>query len=176
MKRACIAVVDATKARVFLYQEQTNPGFELVEIRDFDNPGRRLKDSELFSESRPSLMTHGGLRRSVRGGNRNDHGEPGSGSDDHRDAHRDEMDSKFAKLVIDELDSEVRRRKIGHLVLIAEPKMLGTLRAANSVLHRDGLLLEEIDKNLSNLTAPALHDYLSNMELIPPRQRLKAAR
>jgi hypothetical protein len=43
MKRALIATVDAAKARIYLYQEQTNPGFELTEIADLDNAGR---DSE----------------------------------------------------------------------------------------------------------------------------------
>src|SRR4051812_33824693 len=116
MKRACIATIDSARARIYLYQEQTNPGFELTEIADLDNPGRRLPDRDLFSESRPSLKGNS-IRRATTGGQHSDQGAPGAGSDDHRDAHVHEMDARFAKQIVDYLDNEVRRRKVGHLVL-----------------------------------------------------------
>jgi protein required for attachment to host cells len=176
MKRALIATIDAAKARIWLYQEQTNPGFELTEIADLDNPGRRLADRDLYSETRPGLKGTGGLRRTTVGGSHSDQGAPGAGSDYHRDAHRDEMDGRFAKLIVDELDDQVTRRKLGHLVVCASPRMLGTLRTASGALHRDGLVFEEIDKDLSNLTTAQLHDYLANAGIVPGRQRRVAAR
>jgi protein required for attachment to host cells len=175
MKRALIATIDAAKARIYLYQEQTNPGFELTEIADLDNPGRRLADRDLYSETRPGLKGNG-IRRGAVGGSRSDQGAPGSGSDDHRDAHKDEMDGRFAKGIIVELDEQITRRKLGHLVLCASPRMLGTLRAESGVLHRDGLVFEEIDKDVSNLTVAQLHDYLAGAGIIPGRQRRVAAR
>jgi protein required for attachment to host cells len=175
MKRALIATIDAAKARIYLYQEQTNPGFELTEINDLDNPGRRLPDRDLYSESRPGLKGSS-IRRSTVGGDHSDQGAPGAGSDDHRDAHREEVDGRFAKQIVDELDDQVTRRKLGHLVLCAAPKMLGTLRAVSGVLHRDGLVFEEIDKDLSNMSVAQLHDYLANAGIIPGRQRRVAAR
>lgn len=176
MKRACIATIDAAKARIFLYQEQTNPGFELTEIGDLDNAGRRLADRDLYSESRPALKGNSIRRGPVGGASRSDQGAPGAGSDDHRDAHRSEMDAKFAKLIIEELDSQVTRRKLGHLVIIAAPKMLGALREVSDVLHRDGLVVEEIDKDLSNVPSAQLHDYLADAGIVPPRQRRAVAR
>lgn len=176
MKRALIATVDAAKARIYLYQEQTNPGFELTEIADLDNPGRRLADHDLFSESRPPLKGDGGLRRATIGGNRSDQGAPGAASDDHRDAHRDEMDGRFAKVIVDELDTQVSRRKLGHLVVCASPRMMGVLRSASVSLHRDGIVYEEIDKDLSNMSVAQLHDYLANAGIVPGRQRRVAAR
>jgi protein required for attachment to host cells len=171
MKRALIATIDAAKARIYLYQEQTNPGFELTEIADLDNPGRRLADRDLYSETRPVLRGYG-----IRGGTVGEQGVLSSGGDDHRDAHRDEMDGRFAKGIIAELEEQVTRRKLGHLVVCASPRMLGTLRAESGVLHRDGLVFEEIDKDVSNLTVAQLHDYLAGSGIIPGRQRRVAAR
>jgi hypothetical protein len=54
--------------------------------------------------------------------------------------------------------------------------MLGTLRAESGVLHRDGLVLEEIDKDLSNMSPAQLHDYLAGAGIVPGRQRRVAAR
>jgi len=176
MKRALIATVDAAKARIYLYQEQANPGFELIEIADLDSPGRRLADHDLFSESRPALKSAAGLRRATSGGDRSDQGAPGSASDDHRDAHRAEVDSRFASFICDQLDDQVTRRKLTHLIVCASPRMMGTLRAANGALHRDGLVYEEIDKELSNISVAHLHDYLANAGIVPARQRRVAAR
>jgi protein required for attachment to host cells len=175
MKRACIAIVNAARARIYTYDEASQPGDELHETVDLVNPGRRLKAGDMFSETRPSLAT-GSLRRSTPGGNRSDSGEPGTTFDDHRDAHIDEMDNKFAKQIVDELDRIIQANRLMHLVLIAPPKMLGTLRKNNGVLHRDGLALDEITQDLTNLSAPALHDRLAALHLIPARQRLKMAR
>ena len=63
MKRACIAIVDASRARIYTFQEDAPPGQQLREIRDLINPGRRLKDHELFSESRPPLLRKNDHRR-----------------------------------------------------------------------------------------------------------------
>ena len=167
MKRACITTVDAARARLYMYQEDADPGKELREVRDLTNPGRRLKDSELFSESRPSLSKPGRPGPT---------GEPGSTKDDHRDDHIANMDMKFAKEIVEELDKLMRLEGLGHLIMIASPKMLGELRKANSSLKRNGLIVDEIPRDLANLTGTQLHDHLASIDLIPGRQRLKIAR
>jgi protein required for attachment to host cells len=167
MKRSCIAIVDAARARVFTYQEDADPGQELREVRDLTNPGRRLADRDLFSESRPSLGQSGRPGPS---------GEPGSTKDDHRDDHINMMDQKFAKEIVEELDKLIRADGFGHLILIAGPKMLGELRKANGTLKRNGLVVDEIPRDLANLTGTQLHDHLASIDMIPGRQRLKLAR
>jgi protein required for attachment to host cells len=167
MKRSCIAIVDASRARLYVYEEAANPGHELREVRDLVNPGRRLPDRDVFSESRPSLGQQGRPGPS---------GEPGSTKDDHRDDHIGMMDMKFAKEIVDEIDKLVRTEGLGHLILIAAPKMLGELRKANGSLKRNGLVVDEIPRELANLTGTQLHDHLASVDLIPGRQRLKLAR
>lgn len=167
MKRACIAIVDASRARLYAYQEDAVPGRELREVRDLVSPGRRLKDSELFTESRPPLAPSGQI-----GPNRSG----GPGKDDHRDDHRAMMDTRFAKEIVEEVDKLLRAEGFGHLILIAAPKMLGELRKTNASLKRNGLVVDEIARDLTNLTGTQLHDHLASLAMIPGRQRLNLAR
>lgn len=163
MKRACIAIVDAARARLYTYQENAAPGRELREVRDLSNAGRRMKAGDMFSESRPPSSGLGRPGQSA---------VPNSTKDDHRDDHIEMMDTKFAKEVVDEVDKLIRSEGYGHLILIAPPKMLGELRKANGALKRNGLVVEEVPRDLANLTATQLHDHLASLDMIPGRQRL----
>jgi len=167
MKRACIVVVDAARARVYTYNEDGEPGLELREIRDLINAGRRMKQGEMFSETRPSLSPSGQVGPNAVGG---------PAKDDHRDAHVARMDLEFAKEIVEELEKIIRAEPYGHLIFIAAPKMLGDLRKANGTLKRNGMVVDEIPRDLANLTATQLHDHLASLDMIPGRQRLKMAR
>jgi protein required for attachment to host cells len=176
MKRACIAVVDAARARIFTFDEDASPGDELREVHDLANSGRRMKGSEMFSEARPGLASSGSQRRNGGPGNRSDAGVPGSAFDDHRDAHIDELDSRFAKEVVDAIDQIVRDEKLVYCVLVAPPKMLGTLRKCNGILHRADLETHEVARDLTTVSQAQLHDQLAALDILPARQRLKIAR
>lgn len=174
MKRALIATVDAAKARIFLYQEQAKPGFELTEYRDLDNPGRRMRANEMFSTERPSMANHGGMNRSsMNRSARSDSGTRGTTYDDHRFAHIDMMDAKFAKHIVETIQHVLKDKALGHLILVAPPQMLGVLRKEYT-FDKAMLALDELDKDLSNLSIAALHDYLANAGYIPERQRYAA--
>lgn len=175
MKRACIVTVDATRARICLYQEQAKPGFEMTEYRDLTNPGRRMKGTEMFSED-PGMAQHGGLKRGAPQGRAGSvFGEPGAAYDDHREAHLDEMDTRFAKEIVETLGHVLRDKQMGHLILCASPRMMGVLRATGG-LDRPDLRVDELSSDLSNLGLAQLHDQLASRDLIPPRARLAMAR
>ena len=168
MKRACIAIVDAAHARLYTYDDRDpDPTHQLREVKDLVNPGRRLRPSEMFSETRPSMGQAPG---------RNTSGEPGSAKDDHRDDHIEMMDQKFAKEIIGEINQIITTERYGHLIVVASPKMLGELRKANGVLDRPGVTIDEIARDLTKLTSSQLHDHLAQLNLIPPRERLTVAR
>jgi protein required for attachment to host cells len=153
VKRACIAVVDATRARLYTYeQDGDDPAHELREVADLSNPGRRLRPSELFSDS-------GGSQA------------PGRSFDDHREHNVDDKDLRFARDVVAELERLVRERAFEHVILVASPNMLGDLRKVDGVLHREGVVVDELPRDLSKLTSPQLHDHLASLKLLPPRQR-----
>ena len=61
-------------------------------------------------------------------------------------------------------------------VVVAGPRMLGELRKHDSPLRREGLQLDEIERDLAWQSNAQLHDHLAQMGVIPPRQRMAAAR
>jgi protein required for attachment to host cells len=156
MSRTCIAVVDASRARLFTFDRTAGADGvhdQLVEQRDLVAPARRRRPSELFSDSGTASNRTGGLQY---------------GFDDHRAAHVAAMDAEFARAVIDELDVLLRATSSRHLILCASPRMLGELREIGDRLPRAGLVIDELPRNLVKLTTPAIRDYLASFGLLPP--------
>src|SRR5512140_361197 len=96
MQRTCIAIVDATRARLFTFDRTADASGvheELSEHTDLVNPSRRLTPAQLFSDTRTN---------STRAGNRH------YGSDDHVDAHLDQLDAEFARSITGAIERTVR--------------------------------------------------------------------
>ena len=157
MYRACIAVVDASRARLFTYERSSEiEGLKehLIEERDLVNPARRQRPSQLFSDSRPGSSRTGGLQYAF---------------DDHREAHVEALDAAFSRLVIDELVNVLRGAHAQRVILCASPNMLGELREAGRDLAREGVEIDELDRDLVKLTPPQLRDHLASYGLLPDK-------
>jgi len=157
MYRECIAIVDATRARLFTFErEATVAGLrdELTEVADLVNPARRRRPSELFSDTRPGMSRTGRLRFAF---------------DDHRDAHLEQLDAEFARDVIVEVGRLLQNPRTERLVLCASPNMLGELRDAADALPRDRLIIDELPRDLVKLTTPQIRDQLADYGLLPRR-------
>jgi protein required for attachment to host cells len=155
MQRTCIAVVDASRARLFMFERSAEPtGLHenLVETTDLVNPARRLTQSEQLSESRPG---------SSRVGPR------GFAFDDHREARTGELDRSFAKLVAQELQRLTLSPQVQRLVVCASPRMLGELRHAAPTFERTGLEVAEVARDLVKLTPSQLRERLGEYGLLP---------
>ena len=160
--RFCVVAADGAHARILtldaanVHDASTAP---LVEVADLSNPARRAKDSELFSDTRPGLRRESGqgVRHAV---------------DDRRDSQRQEGDRRFADMVAAEAEQVWSSHPACHLVVVAGPRMLGNLRPAIA-RRRNGTPLEvrELDRELSWMSPPALHDALAGASLLPPRGR-----
>jgi protein required for attachment to host cells len=156
MYRACIAVVDATRARLFTLDRTMEAGElreELSERADFVHPARRHRPSELFSDSRPGTSRTGGLQYAF---------------DDHRDAHIDALDAEFSRMIVDELAALIRSTGAQRLILCASPRMLGQLRSAGRELFRGPLAIDEVPRDLVKLTPTVLREQLASYGLLPP--------
>jgi protein required for attachment to host cells len=165
MKRAIVAVLDAAQARLFAFDEEAPD--QLREIEDLRSAGRKLRVGETTSSSEPG---HAAASDGASGGYAR------SATDDHRDAHEAEMDTKFARDVVQALDRLIQQDNHRSLILAAGPKVLGELRRCDGVLHRADVEVHEISKILTTLTVAQLHDHLAAMDLIAPRRRLAVAR
>lgn len=159
MKRACIAIVDASRARLFTYERTSGESGvheQFVEQRDLVDPARRKRPSEQFSDTRPGSSRTGDLQY---------------GFDDHRDAHVARMDATFARHVVSEIEDLLRSTSTQRLILCASPRMLGELREAGDGLRRSNLVVDELPRDLVKLTVPKLRDRLASYELLPPLPR-----
>lgn len=158
MLRTCIAVVDASRARLFTFDRSVEPDGtheELSERLDLVNPARRLRASQLFTESRPPRARTGNLEYTI---------------DDHRDAHVDELDADFARLINNEIDELVRSAQPQRLIVCASPRMLGSLRdTRRNRGTANALSIDEVDRDLVKLTPAKLRDQLASYGLLPPR-------
>jgi protein required for attachment to host cells len=145
MKRACIAIVDAARARIYTYDQATDggrsaPAGALHEAIDLVNPGRRGHDAY-----------------------------------DHNDAHTDELDRRFARHVVAEIDRIAREQAYDRVLLVASPAMLGELRGVDRGL-RPELQVEYVARDLTRLTSPQIHDHLAQLRLVAPRRPASVVR
>lgn len=157
MHRTCIAVVDATRARLFTLDRTSDAeGLheELSEQRDLVNTARRRRPSELFSDSRPGTNRTGRLQYAF---------------DDHRDAHVEQLDVEFSHEIMTQLDELLRSSPATRLIVCASPRMLGHLREARRDLHNNTLAIDEVPRDLVKLTPSQLRDHLISYGLLPER-------
>lgn len=179
MKRACIAIVDATRARIYIYDRTADPGGAhavfvgaLHEAIDLVNPGRRGHDRGSTVEPGAEPGTEPGVKpgaeRDAPGAERD---APGGGATvDPRQAQAGEIDRRFARQVIDEIDRIARERALDRVLLVATPAMLGELRAGDRALQRPELMVEYVARDLARLTSPQIHDHLARLRLVAPRR------
>ncbi len=139
MHRTCIAVIDATRARLFTLDRIAESGGvheEFVETGDLVNPGRRLAASRGFPY------------------------------DDHGDARQQEMDRAFAKQIAAEVSRLTADPRARRLVVCASANMLGEMRKLEPFA-RDGVTVDEIARDLVSLSAHQLRAQLQDYGLLP---------
>lgn len=158
MRKTVVAIVDAAHARLFTYQHADGEPPRMHEVRDLVNPGRQAH----------GMFAAPPARRWMGGGYGN--------VDDHREDHVAELEARFAKAVVADLDRITREQAFGRVIIVASPRMLGTLRAVYGPLERPDLEIIEIAQDLAWLTSPQLHDHLAAMKLVEPRPRAANAR
>jgi protein required for attachment to host cells len=137
MQKTCIAVVDASRARLFTYErsmERDSISERMTEQRDLINPSRRLVGVEQF--------------------------------EGHRDAQIEELDHEFARTVVSELVHLLRSAAAKRVILCASSEMLTDLREAGHELSRD-LPIDEVPRDLVELTTNELRDELTDYGVLP---------
>ena len=161
MYRVCIALVDATRARLFTFErvtEGTDTREALVERTDLVNPQRRRRPSEVFSDTRPGSSRTGHLQFAF---------------DDHRDHHISQIDDKFARMAMAALRELIDEHPTQRVVICASPRMLGRLRAAAPGLLPEDIALDELPRDLVKLSPGDVRAELASRELLPPAERIQ---
>ena len=159
MVERCIIVADGARARFIVVEEAGDPQFEsgprLVEHRALVNPEAEIRSEDLFSDVR-SGRGHAAPDR------------PAYGLDDHRLQHRAANKRRFAKLVAEALVEIAGQRQLERIILVAEPRMLGMLRAELDVHRLRHLERAELAEDLSWHSVEHIQEVLVRHGLLPP--------
>ena len=160
----CVLVADAARARVLVLDvARGNLDFatsKLVEVADTTNPMLRARDAEVLSDSRPGLRREGPK-------------SPRHAVSDHREDRRRDIERHFAARVAEEAASVWRRYSPCELIVAASPVMLGLLRPAieRQIRAKDQIVVRDLARDLTKLTASQLQDLLAEAGLLPRRGR-----
>lgn len=161
MKRICIVVADATRARIFTYEqllEPDGPHEQLREVADLVDPARQNRPTELFSDDSGSGKN----------------GHHGYAFDDHRESHLDQLDASFAKTIIAEAARVTNEHGGRKLAVIASSRMLGALRTSLEPLRRT-LEITELQRDFTKLPTTELRERLAELDILPARARFAVA-
>jgi protein required for attachment to host cells len=160
MTKTCIIVADGARARFITLEIPLEPsidgGARLIERDDLVNPEAEAPQ-------------HGLLRdRSGRGhGSQNG---PAHALDDHREQHLQEVQRRYARRLVERAERLVTEYGATGLILAAEPRLLGVLRAELGARRLSGVEVRELSENLSRRPLGDIQTSLAARGLIPAAQ------
>ena len=157
---SCIAVVDASRARLFSFSADAGASEnepQLREVEDLASPARRQRSGQLFSESGTT-----GIRTTT---------GHASARVDHREAHLADIDTKFAHAIMARFCAVIDEAGATTAMIVASPNMLGLLRPLTAPLTTRGIEITDLALDLTRETPSQLHDHLTSRGLLPARRR-----
>lgn len=161
MQNYVIAVVNSTKARLFVLEPAKFPEYEpsskLIEVATLLSSTQELQGQDLWSNTKP-------------GRNRGTAGQA-HGYDDHRENHRTEFERRFAQAIAARMTELLLTYQPHQLLLIAEPQILGIMREILIPELPKNLKVYELAKDLCQLSTHELHEYLATKNLLPAPSR-----
>jgi protein required for attachment to host cells len=160
MNQSVVAVIDGAKARLFTLEQPEAPEYQsgpnLIERDSLANTANELHGKDLWAD------TKSGRNRSA--------GGQAHGYDDHRQNHLDEFERSFAKEIVNKIVHLAQSYQAQQLLLVAEPKTLGTIREAIAPHLPKQLKIQELAKDLCKLKPLEIHQYLADRQLLPARK------
>ncbi len=156
-----IIASDAARARFFRLEPVRMPEVEggpnLVEDRSLTNPESEMRGTEVFTSSKS------GRNRGVARGASHVY-------DDHRSDHYEEFCRRFAHQVAIEGKRLAKHLGSRIIVLAADPRMLGLLRAELQGNIQKDSEIREFARDVSKLTPRQVHDHLAANGMVPARR------
>ncbi|UCF55752.1 MAG: host attachment protein [Deltaproteobacteria bacterium] len=162
MSDYCVVVTGGAHARFFTLEPVEFPELEsgpkLIDRGELLNPVKEIAGRDLYTD----LKT---------GRSRAPHGGPSHGYDDHRTQHEDEFDRRFARKVVEVARRLAKENRARRIVLAAPARMLGLLRQDLDVIHRHGIEVHKVAKDMSKFSPRQIHDHLAKRQLLPACRR-----
>jgi protein required for attachment to host cells len=138
-----IAVVDGSRARIF---ERVGRNGNIAVVLERDEPEARKRTGEIVSDRRGRNTAAPGIARHAM--------DPKTTAHEH-------LEETFVRGIAREIDHAAAVNRFDELIVIAPPRALGEMRQALSPSARSRVV-NEIDKDLVQLNAKQLVDYLDN--------------
>ena len=157
MARTCIITIDSAHARFFTLEVpedlRAEGGARLAEAQDLVNPEADIPERLLFSDRRGRA-----------------HASPAGSAhalDDGRERHRQELERRWLRRVVNETERFAQRENATKLLLVAEPRLLGALRAQLRYDHLRDLDVVEVGENLTQRPTAQIQSILALRGAVP---------
>lgn len=162
MVKFAVAVINGTQARFFTLDSTATSEYEsspnLIEHEGLVDSTKELHGQELWANTKT-------------GRNKGTSGQAHS-YDDHRQNHEVEFEKRFAHKITTAMGNLIQTHQARHLILVAEPQILGILREVMNDSLFKNLKVDEVDKDICQLKTTQIHDYLAKKELLPACQKV----
>jgi protein required for attachment to host cells len=159
MAKIGIMTADGARARFISAEVLADTSVEgspkMQEHDPLINPLGALPAREVFSD-RMSRKPSGAARSGA-----------GPSTDDHRERHEAEDQRRFARQMIEAAERFVSQERPNRFVILASPRLLGTLRAERSSKGWAGLDVLEIPEDHSGKSLPEIQQALTRREILP---------
>lgn len=157
MTRTTIIAIDGAHARFFSLEIPEEPltdgGARLIELKDFVNPDAHVPERLQFSDRMGRAhASPGGVAHAL---------------DDGRERHREEDERRWIRGLLDEMDRFARLQQSKRLVLVAEPRLLGVLRAQLVHERLHGVEIAEVGENVTRHPVAQIQSMLALRGLVP---------
>ena len=163
MSKYTVVVADALRARFFSLQDSLNPEIE-------STPRLVEKECLVNSEKTKPNATPAGSPASGR-----TRASSSSGAsyafDDHRAKREADELRRFAGQVVKAALKQTKQEDAHSLVLVAGKKTLGLIRDSLGAIRTNGLVIRELDRDLTADSPERIQELLARQELIPPMRK-----
>ncbi len=156
MRSYLVAVVDGAQARFFT--------LAAAEFSDQGQSGPHLTEHSSLNNAEKPIATKGNGNNSI--------GRKHHGSRHEKTTQFMEINRRFANTVLQHIGTITQSFAGNHLVLVAEPNILGTLRESVSNYVPSTMAISELAKDLCRLNAHDLHKYLTSKQVLPSPKRV----
>ncbi len=157
MVKFAVAVINGSQARFFTLDSAALSEYEsspnLLEEESLADSTRELHGQELWANTKT-------------GRNRGSNGQAHS-YDDHRQKHEIEFEKRFANKISSAMLNLIQTHQARHLIIVAEPRILGMLRDLMTGNLFKNLQIDEVAKDICHLKSNQIHDYLAKKGLLP---------
>ncbi|MEM8615119.1 MAG: host attachment protein [Cyanobacteria bacterium P01_H01_bin.105] len=155
MRSYLVAVVDGAHARFFT--------LNATELLDQGQSGPHLTEHSSLNNAEKNIVTKGPSNNLI--------GRKHHGNRHEKTTQFAETNRRFANKVLQHIGTISQSFLGHHLVLVAEPHILGSLRDSVQNYVPSTMTISELAKDLCRLSAHELHQYLTSKQLLPSPKR-----